>query len=57
MKLDTNSAIIHFSSHPDYTATPLSQIGGVWVKDERSRLNQGSFKALGGAYVVGRSSF
>ncbi len=40
--------------------TPLVQPAGlapvakVWVKDERARMNLGSFKALGAAYVIAR---
>ncbi len=40
--------------------TPLIDVSGlvpiksVWVKDERERMNLGSFKALGAAYVIAR---
>lgn len=27
-------------------------VGGIWIKDESSRLNQGSFKVLGGSYAL-----
>ena len=27
-------------------------LGGIWVKDESARLNQGSFKVLGGSYAL-----
>jgi len=27
-------------------------LGGIWIKDESSRLNQGSFKVLGGSYAL-----
>ena len=32
----------------------LAPAGALWVKDERTRMNLGSFKALGAAYVVAR---
>lgn len=40
--------------------TPLLEVQGVapiaalWIKDERTRMNLGSFKALGAAYVIAR---
>lgn len=41
---------------PAAGATPLVEAEGygptVWVKDERGRMNMGSFKALGAAYVI-----
>ncbi|PVA11802.1 PLP-dependent lyase/thiolase [Pelagivirga sediminicola] len=41
---------------PAAGATPLVRAEGygppVWVKDERARMNLGSFKALGAAYVI-----
>ncbi|WP_028092279.1 pyridoxal-phosphate dependent enzyme [Pseudodonghicola xiamenensis] len=46
---------------PAYAPTPLCPVPGlasrlgvaeVWVKDERSRMGLGSFKALGAAYVI-----
>lgn len=41
---------------PAAGATPLVKAEGygptVWVKDERGRMNMGSFKALGAAYVI-----
>lgn len=43
---------------PAASQTPLRDITGalgtgeMWVKDERSRMNLGSFKALGAAYVI-----
>ncbi|MGV6802697.1 MAG: pyridoxal-phosphate dependent enzyme [Ruegeria sp.] len=33
-------------------ATSLAPVSRLWVKDERSRMNLGSFKALGAAYVI-----
>ncbi|HSM23984.1 MAG TPA: pyridoxal-phosphate dependent enzyme, partial [Anaerolineaceae bacterium] len=27
-------------------------VGGIWIKDESARLNQGSFKVLGGSYAL-----
>ena len=32
--------------------TSLAPVAALWVKDERSRMNLGSFKALGAAYVI-----
>lgn len=32
----------------------LVPVAGLWVKDERGRMNLGSFKALGAAYVIAR---
>ncbi|MEM7464710.1 MAG: pyridoxal-phosphate dependent enzyme [Pseudomonadota bacterium] len=32
----------------------LAPVESVWVKDERARMNLGSFKALGAAYVIAR---
>jgi diaminopropionate ammonia-lyase len=49
------------SRFPSYAPTPLVElpklakqfgVGRLLVKDERSRFNLGSFKALGGAYAV-----
>ena len=40
-------------------ATDLARQAGVaaiWVKDERTRMNLGSFKALGAAYVIARQA-
>ncbi len=34
----------------------LTQGGALWVKDERSRMGLGSFKALGAAYVIARQA-
>lgn len=44
---------------PGYAPTPLRDLGGIGVavvriKDEGSRFGLGSFKALGGAYAVGK---
>ncbi len=48
---------------PDYAPTPLHRLPGlakaagvadIWYKDEGGRFGLGSFKALGGAYAVGR---
>lgn len=35
-------------------ATELAPVARIWVKDERTRMNLGSFKALGAAYVIAR---
>ncbi|WP_170381333.1 pyridoxal-phosphate dependent enzyme [Ruegeria atlantica] len=32
----------------------LADVAALWVKDERGRMNLGSFKALGAAYVIAR---
>ncbi|MCG7518525.1 pyridoxal-phosphate dependent enzyme [Ruegeria sp. Ofav3-42] len=32
----------------------LAEVADLWIKDERSRMNMGSFKALGAAYVIAR---
>ncbi|MGI9369596.1 MAG: PLP-dependent lyase/thiolase, partial [Ruegeria sp.] len=43
---------------PSAGETPLADVSdiapvaGFWVKDERGRMNLGSFKALGAAYVI-----
>src|SRR5690606_29629706 len=51
------------SSWPGYASTPLRELGGIAralgvgrliYKDEADRFGLGSFKALGGAYAVGR---
>lgn len=45
---------------PSFAETPLVTLDGfapvatLWVKDERARMNLGSFKALGAAYVIAR---
>lgn len=36
------------------TAEGLAPVAALWVKDERTRMNLGSFKALGAAYVIAR---
>ena len=41
---------------PLVTAKGLAPVAALWVKDERSRMNLGSFKALGAAYVVARQA-
>lgn len=43
---------------PEYSVTPLIEVSNyasfakIWVKDERTRMGLGSFKALGAAYVI-----
>lgn len=37
---------------PVHSATPMVQALGLHIKDERSRMGLGSFKALGAAYVI-----
>lgn len=39
---------------PLVDVTGLSPIEALWIKDERQRMNLGSFKALGAAYVIAR---
>ena len=39
------------------SAENLAPVSGFWVKDERSRMGLGSFKALGAAYVIARQAF
>ncbi|WP_127112566.1 pyridoxal-phosphate dependent enzyme [Shimia sediminis] len=34
----------------------LAPVAALWVKDERARMNLGSFKALGAAYVIARQA-
>ncbi|MEO9826832.1 MAG: pyridoxal-phosphate dependent enzyme [Paracoccaceae bacterium] len=47
---------------PAFCETPLHDVQGLapvaslWVKDERTRMNLGSFKALGAAYVIARDA-
>jgi len=43
-----------FAETPLVTASGLGQGPTLWVKDERSRMGLGSFKALGAAYVIAR---
>lgn len=35
-------------------AKGLADVANLWIKDERGRMNLGSFKALGAAYVIAR---
>ncbi len=39
---------------PLVDVTGLAPVAQLWVKDERARMNLGSFKALGAAYVIAR---
>ena len=57
------SARREISGWPGYAPTPLNRLSGlaaaagvaeIWYKDEGGRFGLGSFKALGGAYAVGR---
>lgn len=47
---------------PAFAETPLTDVkalapvAALWVKDERGRMNLGSFKALGAAYVIARDA-
>jgi diaminopropionate ammonia-lyase family len=42
------------SETPLVEVRDLAPVAALWVKDERSRMNLGSFKALGAAYVIAR---
>lgn len=41
---------------PLVDASELAGVGALWVKDERTRMGLGSFKALGAAYVIARQA-
>ncbi|MEO1641109.1 MAG: pyridoxal-phosphate dependent enzyme [Pseudomonadota bacterium] len=41
---------------PLVDASALADFSALWVKDERSRMGLGSFKALGAAYVIAREA-
>lgn len=41
---------------PLVDASALAPVAQLWVKDERSRMGLGSFKALGAAYVIARQA-
>ena len=41
---------------PLVIAAGLAPVSGLWIKDERERMNLGSFKALGAAYVIARAA-
>lgn len=41
---------------PLATAEGLAPVASLWIKDERARMNLGSFKALGAAYVIAREA-
>lgn len=43
-----------FAETPLVTVKDLAPVAALWVKDERGRMNLGSFKALGAAYVIAR---
>ena len=43
-----------FAETPLVEAPGLAPVSAFWVKDERSRMGLGSFKALGAAYVIAR---
>lgn len=59
--IDANAPLELLKKCPAYQTTPLSElsdlaalchVGSIFVKDERARMNLGSFKALGAAYVI-----
>jgi len=41
---------------PLVSASGLAPVASLWVKDERTRMGLGSFKALGAAYVIARQA-
>ena len=43
-----------FAETPLISANDLAPVAALWIKDERTRMNLGSFKALGAAYVIAR---
>ncbi len=62
---DAESVANLLSQCPAAQETPLvvaddlanaSGVAAIWVKDERSRMGLGSFKALGAAYVIARTA-
>lgn len=59
---DANRVAALLSQCPAARQTPLvdakslAPVAALWVKDERTRMNLGSFKALGAAYVIARAA-
>ena len=60
---DVKNAFNDITSWPQYALTPLHSlheiakscfVNKIWYKDESTRFNLGSFKALGGAYAVAK---
>lgn len=60
---DVPDTVKEIKAWPGYTTTPLHQlnqlandtgVAQIWYKDESTRFNLGSFKALGGAYAVSK---
>lgn len=60
---DVPATVKEISAWPNYKTTPLhtlsqvaknTGVSTIWYKDESSRFNLGSFKALGGAYAVSK---
>lgn len=45
-----------FDETPLHDVQDLAPVAALWVKDERARMNLGSFKALGAAYVIARDA-
>ncbi|MGR3635125.1 MAG: pyridoxal-phosphate dependent enzyme [Shimia sp.] len=45
------------SETPLIDASAAAPVGAFWVKDERTRMGLGSFKALGAAYVIARQAW
>jgi len=61
-EISSKTRIFH-NEIPDYRISPLKNLsnlakmfnlGGIWVKDESSRLSLNSFKVLGGSYAIYR---
>lgn len=59
--IDANAPLELLKKCPAYQTTPLTElsdlaaqykVGSIFIKDERGRMNLGSFKALGAAYVI-----
>lgn len=66
MSADVNAVLSLLAQCPAAKETPLIPlpmellqtwgVGEVWIKDERERMNLGSFKALGAAYVIAKQA-
>lgn len=59
--IDAQAPLQLLKKCPAYQTTPLTElsdlaaqchVGSIYIKDERDRMNLGSFKALGAAYVI-----
>ncbi len=60
--VDAAAVAARLGNCPAHHETPLVSVAGMapvaalWVKDERQRMDLGSFKALGAAYVIARDA-